>query len=365
MHSERTVFLTNIPAPYREHVHEYASAMLDGKYMVLYCSQIESNRKWKIDFGSYEKQFLDCTSIRFAGRTIYLTSDVLHILKQQSPDVIVIGGFSVPMLIAYFWAIINKRDIISFTDANLHSERKISLVHRLVRLFFYKRSKACIGASKKSLELYEKYGVSNNKLFQSHLCANNKLFSTASKSLDERNYDVILCGQMIEGKMFDFSIDVISMVLESKPSLKVKVLGSGPLKEHVLQRLDTLGVHYDYPGFVSQQELPLHYGDSRVFLFPSMKDAWGVVANEACAAGTPVITCSVVGAAGELIVDGYNGFVLDTSIDLWAIKLQILLDSPKLWQQMSENAKKSVSVYTYEHAALGIVDAVNYVRYSK
>lgn len=365
MQNEKTVFLTNIPAPYREKVHEFSSAMLNENYTVIYCSQIENNRKWRIEFGSYDKCFLNCKSIQIAGRTIYLTSNIIQTLKEQAPDVIVVGGFSVPMIVAYIWALLKGKNIISFTDANLDSEMRLSLFHKLIRLFFYRASDACIGASKKSLALYRKYGVLQSKLFQSYLCANNELFQGCIKKWHERTYDIIICGQMIEGKMFDFSIDVISKLLEKNTSLKVKVLGAGPLKDHVLQRLDELGVHYDYPGFVTQQELPMHYGDSRVFLFPSMKDAWGVVANEACAAGTPVVTCSIVGAAEELIIDGFNGFVIETSVDLWVSKLELLLDNPSLWQRLSENAKNSVSVYTYENAARGIVDAVNYARCAK
>jgi putative transposase len=53
-------------------------------------------------------------------------------------------------------------------------------------------------------------------------------------------------------------------------------------------------------GYFSQNELPYYYALTRVFLFPTLLDPWGVVANEACAAGVPVITCSNAGAAGDL-----------------------------------------------------------------
>ena len=39
-------------------------------------------------------------------------------------------------------------------------------------------------------------------------------------------------------------------------------------------------------GFARQEDLPRWYGASRVFLFPTQWDPWGVVANEACAAAT-------------------------------------------------------------------------------
>ncbi|NMH65365.1 glycosyltransferase family 4 protein [Shewanella salipaludis] len=357
-----TVFITNIPAPYREQVHEITSEKLDGNYHVIYCSSIEKNRKWKFEFGNYTKTFLTCKVINFRGRTIYLASDIRRVLNTVNPEVVIIGGFSLPMIIAYVWAIFKNRKVISFSDANMESEKNLNVIHKLVRKFFYGKSHAFIGASQKTLKLFRRYGARKEQLFQSHLCANNVMYSGVSEAYRDRDFDIILCGQMIKGKMFDFSLDVISLLQKTHANIKIKLLGSGPLQSQIIKRLEQMQVSYDYPGFVEQNLLPQHYATAKIFFFPSTRDAWGVVANEACAAGTPVFTCPVVGAADELVLDGHNGYILEANAQTWADNANRLLENAELWENLSANAIRSVTPYTYYNAALGIIDASRYVR---
>lgn len=350
----------NIPAPYREIVHENVGRYLGEDYQVIYCNETESNRKWALNLGDYKKKFLKTRKFNFKGRTIYLWSNIRRILCAEDIDAVVIGGFSLPMIIAFFWALANRKKIIAFSDATLDSEKNLSNIHIMVRTFVYSRCTAFIGASKKTLCLFKRYGAQDIQLYQSHLCANNDLFFSKYKQFDNRKYDVLLCGQMIERKMFDFSLDVIERIKKINPDIRVKLLGAGPKKEHICRRLENLGISYDFPGFVQQNELPYHYTDAKVFLFPSVSDPWGVVANEACAAGTPVITCPAVGVADELIVSGIHGYVLPIEVSIWESHLQELLSNSEIWTEMSKNCIKDVAEYNYENAASGIVSAIKF-----
>jgi len=355
------VFLTNIPAPYREKVHEFVDGGLEGTYTVVYCSSLESNREWTFEKGKYHKVFLESTRVTYKGRDIYLGSNILGVLGTLRPDVLIVGGFSLPMIIGCCWAVLHRKKLVSFSDANVYSERKLSIHHRVVRKIFYGVSDAYIGASKKTFDLFRGYGARDAQLFQSHLCANNEIFNDIDVRFDDREFDVILCGQMIEGKMYDFSIDVLIAIKRRRGALRVKLLGSGPLKEHILARLTDAGIDYEYPGFVDQSELPFHYSNARVFFFPTLRDAWGVVANESCAAGTPVITCPAAGAADELIVNNFNGYVEETDVEKWCELALSLLSNPLKWKCMSDNAKEAVLGYTYDNAGKGIVSAAKYV----
>jgi glycosyltransferase involved in cell wall biosynthesis len=46
-----------------------------------------------------------------------------------------------------------------------------------------------------------------------------------------------------------------------------------------------------------------------VFVLPSKEEPWGMVVAEAMCFGLPVITSDRVGAAMDLVKDGYNGFI--------------------------------------------------------
>ena len=62
-------------------------------------------------------------------------------------------------------------------------------------------------------------------------------------------------------------------------------------------------------GFVNQAELPAWYAASDALVLPSdARETWGLVVNEAMAAGLPVVVSDAVGCASDLVDQGSNGF---------------------------------------------------------
>ena len=65
------------------------------------------------------------------------------------------------------------------------------------------------------------------------------------------------------------------------------------------------------PGFKQYPELPLYYGLAGAFVLPSLTEPWGLVVNEAMAAGLPVVVSDRCGCASDLVRPGENGFAFD------------------------------------------------------
>jgi glycosyltransferase involved in cell wall biosynthesis len=117
----------------------------------------------------------------------------------------------------------------------------------------------------------------------------------------------LFSGQLIERKGADVLIDAFNRAAANRSDLALLVLGDGPMRQ-ALESKAKAGVHF--AGHVAQSELPAFFRAADVFVFPSRHDGWGVVLNEACAAGLPIVTTSAVGAAHDLVKDGWNGFVV-------------------------------------------------------
>ena len=61
--------------------------------------------------------------------------------------------------------------------------------------------------------------------------------------------------------------------------------------------------------FVQYQDLPGIYAQAHLLVFPTLADEWGVVVNEAMAAGLPVLGSVFSQAVEELIVDQVTGWI--------------------------------------------------------
>ena len=350
--------VTNIPAPYREKIHEQVASHFKQQYTVIYCQDKEPNRQWKIQQGTYPQRTLKSRMITYRGRFIHLNPDVWATLNKLNPNVIITTGFNPTMLIAFAWCKLKRRKHISMTDGWLTSEKELSIVHYAVRKMVYRFSSAFIGASKHSLDLYRYYNCSEAALFQSHLCANNALFKPPPSSI--RPFDIMFSGQFIDRKMPLFFVDVAKDIKNRQGHCSVILLGSGPLENAVIERLRQANITIEFPGFVSQEDLPKYYSLAKVFLFPTQQDPWGIVANEACAAGTPVITCENAGAANDLIHHEKNGYILPLNSEIWADHVLQIISNKNLYQQFSKKAIRDVQRYSYDNAAKGIIDAIEY-----
>jgi glycosyltransferase involved in cell wall biosynthesis len=98
-----------------------------------------------------------------------------------------------------------------------------------------------------------------------------------------------------------------------KAAWKLVVVGDGPMMAAIQRSIEDSGLEdsVQLPGWVTFERLPAYYGLAGAFVHASTKDTWGVVVNEAMAAGLPVIVSNRCGSALELVHEGQNGFTFD------------------------------------------------------
>jgi glycosyltransferase involved in cell wall biosynthesis len=81
--------------------------------------------------------------------------------------------------------------------------------------------------------------------------------------------------------------------------------GDGPLREQYAQSARDRGLadHVSFAGYIPAEKLPAAYAGADVFTLPSTtatQEGFGLVALEALACETPVVTTDVIGLASEL-----------------------------------------------------------------
>ena len=355
----RVAMVTNIPAPYRLPVYERLVALGGVELCVFFCSGREPDREWDLQQTGVRQVFLKEKFLTWKGRFIHVNPDAWSALKRFRPDVVITTGFNPTFLVAYLYARLHGARHIAMTDGTAISEEVLGPIHRLVRRMVYRGSAAFIGASQGSFDLYQSYGIDRSRMFQSHLCADNGRFTPVP--LAERSFDFVFSARFVAVKNPMFALDVCQAVARRLGRrVRILLLGSGELRSQMEAHAATMVQDVDavFAGFAKQADLPALYASARVMLFPTTFDPWGVVANEACAAGVPVLVSPVAGAANDLIRDQVNGFVLPLDMDQWADAACRLLTDAALFDRMVQACLQEVSRFTYQHAAEGIRDAV-------
>lgn len=348
--------MTNIPVPYRIPIFNLLAKQLNDDFLVIYAARTEPNRSWKLDNLHFNHIFLkeNITEKDDGWNYIHNNKDIFKHLLAFRPDYVITTGFNPTHLYGWLYTKIFSKKHIYWSDGTIFTEKHLGILHRILRYLVFNTSHAFIGPGRENKKLYKSYGIAEEKIFTSHLCIDNSLFAN-NKSFADREYDLMFSGQFIDRKIPHFFVDVIEKLSKKMPSISVLLLGNGPLRNEVITRLNNLpNVRVFYPGFVDQQNLPTYYASSKLFLFTTKLDAWGVVANESLASGTPVFVTPYAGVAHDLIINGYNGYVLDIDKAIWTENIYDLLNNAREWNILSSNAIKSVKIYNFENAAQGI-----------
>ena len=360
---KKIAFVTNEPAPYRIPIFNKIAETPGVSLHVIFCCKREPNRQWNLPPFKFEHTFLRERIITVKGRYIHNNLDVIPTLKRLSPDVIITNGFNPTHLYSFGYALIKGLPHVTMTDGTIESEKTLSTVHRLVRRFVYARSRAFVWASLGGKKLFESYGILESRCFRSCLCVENSAYFPKQQEKEQKQFDFIFCGRIESVKNPVFALD-LALEVANRLKRKVKILfvGAGSLEQEVK---NTAAMYPDlleaaFNGFATQNDLPALYRSARIFIFPTLWDPWGVVANEACAAGLPILVSPHAGVAGELVLNGENGFICDLDVSLWADRAMLLLTQPDIYRKFSDRSRSLVSKYTFDDASSGIVTACRF-----
>ncbi len=140
------------------------------------------------------------------------------------------------------------------------------------------------------------------------------------------------------------------------------IVGDGEMRESLEQRARESGCpDIIFAGFRNQSELPRIFDLSSVFVLPSRHEAWGLITNEAMAAGLPVIVSDDVGCAVDLVRSGENGFVYPVG-DRSALcrALQSALE-PGRAQAMGARCRDILARWSYAEDVEGLRAALRHV----
>ncbi|MFA4901981.1 MAG: glycosyltransferase family 4 protein [Desulfobaccales bacterium] len=139
------------------------------------------------------------------------------------------------------------------------------------------------------------------------------------------------------------------------------ICGSGPLEQELKDTARQLALdHVRFSGFAQVDTLPVYYGLARCFILPSShSEQWGLVVNEAMAAGLPVLVSQACGCAPDLVQEGVNGYTFNPYDVKGLAQLLLKMSSGGLdLQSMGEASRRIIANWSLDTFAQGLLAAV-------
>ena len=149
----------------------------------------------------------------------------------------------------------------------------------------------------------------------------------------------------------------------AEPQPYLLIAGDGELRGELEARAKQLNWEsIRFLGFQNQSALPQLFDLCDVFSLPSMHEPWGLIVNEAMAAGRAVVVSDEAGCARDLVRDGETGFVTKSrDVQALAEALRKLTSEPGLAARMGTAGAQRIRDWDYEADLRGLKAALEFV----
>lgn len=372
---KKVLFITNIPNPYRiplfnEMSRQFRESNLHLK--IIFGAEGYKRRYFKIDPSEikYDFEILKDEAHTFsedAEKSYFLYKGLGSLMNREKPDAVIVAGFSSATMKVFFRKLLKGTPFIIFSGTIEKGGRSGSMIRKLQRKFLCSNASAFVAYGSLAKEYLVKSGAKAEKVFIGRNTVDTRFFAeeTAKLRAEYGKGDGIVrftyLGYLVPRKNVKLLLESVKIVAQKRNDFRLDIIGDGvsldDLKNFVSEnRLENV---VEFHGFRQKQEIPAFFARSSGLLFQTDFDIWGLVLNEAMAAGVPCLSSPNAGATNDLIQEGITGFEVDfTNRELVATKMNWLIEHREEAQKMGERARDFILNHvTLEKAANGFRDA--------
>jgi glycosyltransferase involved in cell wall biosynthesis len=248
---------------------------------------------------------------------------IIRWLRDHQVQAVVLGGYyDASRLRVLRWCSRHHVPCLMFGDTNIPCDLTVGFKRWLKRMVLpqiLRWSDGVLLCGSMGQKYFALYGVPPEKMFLFPYEPDYELIHSvppaqvvavrARYGLPPSQRLILFCGRLADQKRPDLLLDAFQTIAAERPNWGLAFAGSGPLADMLRTRQSpNLLSRIHWLGFIENHaDISALYHASDVFVLPSDWEPWGVVVNEALAAGLAVVASDSVGAAAELVRDRVNG----------------------------------------------------------
>lgn len=291
------------------------------RFTVLVSTLMERHRQWDPNFGSLDVQLQKTWTLSSRWRhrmgftdsvDIHVPINTISMLRRLAPDVIVSGELGGRSLASAVYAkFVHKTPLILWVCVSEHTENGRGAMRSMLRRWLLKRADAIIVNGASGGRYVKKMGAKEQHVFEIPYCSQKGFYDTCPlERNDPAAHRLLMVGQLVERKGVLPFLKHLSMWGNANPNRNVHltVVGDGVLRDEAMRFVVPKNICIEFVGKKTHEELKAIYSEAGILVFPTLADEWGLVVNEAFAAGLPVLGSVYSGAVEELCTEGVTGW---------------------------------------------------------
>ena len=205
-------------------------------------------------------------------------------------------------------------------------------------------------------ELLKSTNIREDKIDVIHLAYNNNIFKPQVAEKRKEFFDkysikgnyILFVGSLFPYKNVKILIEAFQRIKNQIPHGLI-IVGRREFSTEPLSK-DSKILYMDY---VLNEDLPMFYSYADLFVYPSLREGFGIAPLEAMACGTPVIS-SDGGSLPEVVGDAGIFFDPEDSVSLSELILMVINDE-RLRKELVEKGLKHVKKFSWDRTTEGIL----------
>jgi glycosyltransferase involved in cell wall biosynthesis len=362
--------LTTVSSPYIvARYSAFATKFPEISLFILELGRVSAIYSWKYsDFIPPYKRIVLSNQPAQLQSSLSLFKNIAKNLTEIQPDVLILCGYGVPgMLEALLWSFWHKKPAVLLSETKEDDANRMWWRETLKSILLRSYKAALVGGEPHKRYLM-KLGMDKKAIFLGYDIVGNDAFHPDKiKSLSpplRKNYFLAI-NRFVPKKNLLFLILSYAEYRQAAGSCAwdLVICGDGELRPQIEQRIAELALKdvVHLPGFLQQDELLPYYAHAGCFIHASIQEQWGLVVNEAMAAGLPVLLSNRCGCFEDLLLEGINGFGFNPQNPQELTNLMLKISSGEVdLQAMSQVALKHIQKYSPDYFAQGLMQAVEY-----
>lgn len=364
----RVIYWNNIPSPYM--VERFNAVVRRGNVDLeaWFGEARPPRRSWTVDESIWEFPYRYLPRVGFGRHRLSLPTGIL---TARRPDLLVslyaTPSFLVGLRIAWWRGWRTALWVEVTFDSWIRRRRWKEALKRAV----FQRVDGIITAGQDGRAFAMRYGAPSERVHIARHVVDSGYFATEA-AMARPARDAIRADLGLSGVVFVY-VGRLWWVKGTGPLLtaytaldselpggtSLLLVGDGPDEAWISRMAGAQGLNVKLAGFHQRVDLPRLYAAGDVFVFPSLGDTYGLVVDEAMAAGLPIISTTAAGEIRERVVDGANGYLIPPNDrEALAAAMRRLAVDSALRSQMGVRSAEMIAPYTPDHWAEAFERAV-------
>ena len=220
------------------------------------------------------------------------------------------------------------RTNLLYPDLNSHNYmRSEAFIKKSEKKIYEDASKIFTFGNLVKKSLITQYNISDAKTVTVY--AGSNFFQNTNAFVKKRfKNNILFVGMDWERKGGKILLKIFEQVLIKHPDTTLTVVGCSP-KNISLPNCNIVGK-------VPSYKVAEHYNAATLFCLPTLREPFGMVFLEAMSFKLPIIANNI-GCIPDLVINDYNGYLIDNNIKIYAEIICKLFDNPQKCRELGEN----------------------------